>query len=89
MNNGNVKTLTGILCTFDTLTKYRINDHIGLHPAIFFEAFGIDEASGKRDVEMKLLIGRSAEDIQVIRHFHKEMHTLYIPNPTVENDLPQ
>jgi inorganic pyrophosphatase len=52
----NTKTLTGILCTFDTL---------------------------KRDAEIKLLIGCSEEDIQVIQEFHKEMHTLYIPNPTV------
>jgi inorganic pyrophosphatase len=41
----------------------------------------------KRDAEIKLLIGCSEADIQVIRDFHKEMHTLYIPNPTVENDL--
>jgi inorganic pyrophosphatase len=56
----NAKTLTGILCTFDTL---------------------------KRDAEIKLLIGCSEEDIQVIRDFHKEMYTLYIPNPAVENDV--
>ena len=60
MNNDNPKTLTGILCTFDTL---------------------------KRDAEIKLLIGCSDNDIQVIRDFHKHMHTLYIPNPVVENDL--
>ena len=53
-NNEKAKTLTGILCTFDTL---------------------------KRDAEIKLLIGCNKEDIQVIRDFHKEMHTLYIPNP--------
>ena len=53
------KTLTGILCTFDTL---------------------------KRDAEIKLLVGCSADDTQVIRDFHKEMFTLYIPNPMVEND---
>jgi inorganic pyrophosphatase len=53
-NNEKGKTLTGILCTFDTL---------------------------KRDAEIKLLIGCNTEDIQVIRDFHKEMHTLYIPNP--------
>jgi inorganic pyrophosphatase len=52
----NVKTLTGILCTFDTL---------------------------KRDAEIKLLIGCTKEDIQLIQEFHKEMITLYIPNPTV------
>jgi inorganic pyrophosphatase len=60
MNNDNPKTLTGILCTFDTL---------------------------KRDAEIKLLVGCSDNDIQVIRDFHKDMHTLYIPNPVVENDL--
>jgi inorganic pyrophosphatase len=56
----NTKTLTGILCTFDTL---------------------------KRDAEVKLLIGCSTEDIRVIRDFHKEMHTLYVPNPMVDNDV--
>ena len=56
MDKQGAKTLTGILCTFDTL---------------------------KRDAEIKLLIGCSEEDIQVIQEFHKEMHTLYIPNPTV------
>ena len=50
------KTLTGILCTFDTL---------------------------KRDAEIKLLIGCTEEDLQIIQDFHKEMHTLYIPNPMV------
>ncbi len=55
------KTLTGILCTFDTL---------------------------KRDAEIKLLIGCNQDDIQVIRDFHGEMLTLYVPNPMVENDLP-
>lgn len=50
------KTLTGILCTFDTL---------------------------KRDAEIKLLIGCTEEDVQIIQEFHKEMHTLYIPNPMV------
>lgn len=42
----------------------------------------------KHDAEIKLLIGCNAEDIKVIRDFLKEMHTLYIPNPMVENDLP-
>ena len=37
----------------------------------------------KRDAEIKLLIGCSEEDIQVIQELHNEMHTLYIPNPTV------
>ena len=56
MNKESVKTLTGILCTFDTL---------------------------KRDAEIKLLIGCTEEDVQVIQKFHKEMHTLYVPNPMV------
>jgi len=60
MNRNSTKTLTGILCTFDTL---------------------------KRDAEIKLLIGCSTEDIQIIRDFHKYMYTLYIPNPAVDNDL--
>ena len=60
MNEDQRKTLTGILCTFDTL---------------------------KRDAEMKLLVACSAEDIQIIRDFHKEMHTLYIPNPAAEYEL--
>ena len=50
------KTLTGILCTFDTL---------------------------KHDAEIKLLIGCTGEDLELIQDFHKEMHTLYIPNPMV------
>ena len=37
----------------------------------------------KRDAEIKLLIGCTKEDIQLIQEFHKEMVTLYIPNPTV------
>jgi inorganic pyrophosphatase len=41
----------------------------------------------KRDAEIKLLIGCTEEDIQMIRDFHKEMYTLYVPNPMVENDL--
>jgi inorganic pyrophosphatase len=56
VENASLKTLTGILCTFDTL---------------------------KRDAEIKLLIECTEEDIHIIREFHKEMHTLYIPNPLV------
>jgi hypothetical protein len=56
VDNANAKTLTGILCTFDTL---------------------------KRDAEIKLLIACSEDDITVIREFHKEMYTLYLPNPMV------
>lgn len=50
------QTLTGILCTFDTL---------------------------KRDMEIKLLLGCTNADLQIIQHFHGEMYTLYIPNPQV------
>lgn len=41
----------------------------------------------KRDAEIKLLIGCSADDIQIIRDFHKDMYSLYIPNPVVEHDF--
>jgi inorganic pyrophosphatase len=54
------KTLTGILCTFDTL---------------------------KRDAEIKLLIACTEVDIQIIQGFHKEMHTLFIPNPTFSHEI--
>jgi hypothetical protein len=37
--------------------------------------------------EIKLLIGCTEEDIQIIRDFHKEMHILSLPNPMVEHDL--
>jgi len=50
------KTLTGILCTFDTI---------------------------KRDMEIKLLIGCTDQDILMIRKFHGEMYTLYFQNPEV------
>ena len=50
----NERTLTGILCTFDTL---------------------------KRDVEIKLLMGCTREEIKIILNFSSEMHTLFIPNP--------
>jgi inorganic pyrophosphatase len=35
----------------------------------------------KRDAEIKLLIGCTEVDVQIIQDFHKEMYTLYIPNP--------
>ena len=41
----------------------------------------------KRDAEIKLLIGCTEEDLQVVREFHQDMYTLYVPNPMVENDL--
>src|SRR5919109_2768153 len=50
----NTKSLTGILCTFDTL---------------------------KRDAEIKLLIGCTKEDIEIIQNFHSQTHTLFIANP--------
>ena len=52
----NTKTLTGILCTFDTL---------------------------KRDMEIKLLIGCTNDDLHSIQKFHGEMYNLYVPNPEV------
>lgn len=54
----NIKTLTGILCTFDKL---------------------------KRDAEIKLLIGCTKEDVEIIQNFHSEMYTLFIPNPMVDS----
>ncbi|HET8562384.1 MAG TPA: inorganic pyrophosphatase [Candidatus Binatia bacterium] len=42
----------------------------------------------KRDLEIKLLMGCTPEDVQVIQDFHKEMYPLYIPNPMVDNDVP-
>jgi inorganic pyrophosphatase len=38
----------------------------------------------KRDAEIKLLIGCTMEDISVIREFHNEMRTLFIPNPLIK-----
>jgi len=35
----------------------------------------------KRDAEIKLLVGCTQEDIEIIRNFNDNMHTLYIPNP--------
>jgi inorganic pyrophosphatase len=35
----------------------------------------------KHDAEIKLLIGCTEEDVQIIQDFHREMYTLYIPNP--------
>ena len=54
MGSSSTKTLTGILCTFDTF---------------------------KRDAEIKLLIGCNEKDVQVIRNFNNQMHTIFIPNP--------
>lgn len=35
----------------------------------------------KRDMETKLLIACTADDIQIIQTFHGDMYQLYIPNP--------
>ncbi len=35
----------------------------------------------KRDAEIKLLIGCTEEDVQIIRNFYREMYLLYVPNP--------
>lgn len=56
--SGTEKSLTGILCTFDTL---------------------------KRDLEIKLLIGCTEEDAQIIQGFHRDMHPLYIANPILRS----
>jgi len=42
----------------------------------------------KRDSEIKLLIGCTQEEIDIILNFHSEMHTLFIPNPKAKNVLP-
>ena len=42
----------------------------------------------KRDAEIKLLIGCTQEEIDIILNFHSEMHTLFIPNPKAKNVLP-
>ena len=81
------KTLTGILCTFDTLTKYRVTNYIGVHPAMISSRRETDGTSGKRDAEIKLLISCHEKDTKVIRDFLKGMNTLYVPNPMVDNDL--
>jgi len=39
----------------------------------------------KRDMEIKILLGCTNEDLQIIRHFHGEMYSLYIPNPEVNS----
>jgi hypothetical protein len=85
--NISAKTLTGILCTFDTLTKYRTDNHVAAQLAINSIHLETDCRSGKRDAEVKLLIECTHKDVQVIRDFHREMYTLYIPSPMVDNDL--
>ena len=39
----------------------------------------------KRDMEIKILLGCTHADLQVIQKFHGEMYTLYIPNPEVNS----
>lgn len=39
----------------------------------------------KRDAEIKLLIRCTKEDVEIIRNFHNEMHTLFIPNPVADS----
>ena len=58
MGKYNAKTLTGILCTFDTL---------------------------KKDTEIKLLIGCTREDVEIIQNFHREMQILFIPYPMADS----
>ena len=41
----------------------------------------------KRDAEIKLLVGCTEEDIEIIREFHSDMATLFIPNPMVTHEL--
>ena len=69
MNKDSAKTLTGILCTFDTLKR-----DAEINPARFVQ---------KEDLAAKLLLGCIEEDIQTIKVFYQEMHTLYIPNSMV------
>ena len=38
----------------------------------------------KRDMEIKILLGCTSTDLQIIQHFHGKMYTLYIPNPQVQ-----
>ena len=35
----------------------------------------------KRDMEIKLLMGCTREDVEVIQNFHRELHILFLPNP--------
>lgn len=39
----------------------------------------------KKDAEIKLLIGCTKEDEEMIQNFHNGMHTLFIPNPTADS----
>jgi inorganic pyrophosphatase len=37
----------------------------------------------KRDMEIKILLGCTGEDVQTIQQFHGEMYTLYMSNPSI------
>jgi len=37
----------------------------------------------KRDMEIKLLIGCTEDDLHIIKKFRREMYNLHIPNPEV------
>jgi len=39
----------------------------------------------KRDMEIKLLMGCTREDVEVIQNFHREMHILFLPNPLADS----
>ena len=39
----------------------------------------------KRDMEIKLLLGCTNDDLQLIQKFHGGMYTLYIPKPEVSS----
>jgi inorganic pyrophosphatase len=41
----------------------------------------------KRDAEIKLLIGCTREDVEIIQEFLGDMATLFIPNPMVKHEL--
>jgi len=41
----------------------------------------------KRDAEIKLLIGCTQEEIEIILNFHGEIPTLFIPNPKAKNEF--
>ena len=39
----------------------------------------------KRDMEIKILLGCTTDDLQHIQNFYGEMYALYIPNPEVNS----
>jgi len=39
----------------------------------------------KRDMEIKILLGCTNEDLQIVRHFYGDMYSLYTPNPEVNS----